>query len=48
MRNAKCEIDAFGDLVHDSFGDEDLDADIRVFLLEGDDNRRRRRCSAAP
>ena len=36
--HAKGEIDAFGDLVNDSFSDEDLDADIGVFPLEGNDD----------
>jgi hypothetical protein len=38
--NAKREVDALGDLVHDPFRDEDLDMDIRVFLLKSDDDRR--------
>jgi hypothetical protein len=41
------EIDAFGDLVNDSFGDEDLDVDVRVFPLEVNDDWRQERVGNA-
>ena len=40
LAHAKSEVDALSDLVNDSFGDKDLDVDVRIFLLESDDNRR--------
>lgn len=38
--NPKCEIDSFGYLIHDAFGDEHLNPDVGVNCLESHDDRR--------
>src|SRR5580704_13216521 len=38
--NSKGQVHAFGDLIDDAVGDEDMHADVRVRRLEGSDDRR--------
>jgi hypothetical protein len=43
----ECQIDAFGELVHDAVGDEYVDADVGVGRLEGADERGEQRVGDA-
>ena len=37
--DSKREINSFGDLIHDAFGDENLNPDVGVYCLESHDDR---------
>ena len=41
VTNSEGEVHAFGDVVHDSIGDEDLNANVWIWLLKSSDYGRK-------